>query len=89
MPRRVDPTKRNDTTGTVANNTIQMSSRVRPEQDMIITMVSRMKGVDKSVVVSSAIDMYISSLPAAVITALVHAAAVLSEQPELELVTQE
>jgi hypothetical protein len=56
---------------------------------MIITMVSRMRGMDKSVVVSEALDAYIAKLPETVTSGLVAISRALSAQPELEVLPQE
>ena len=88
MPRQTGITTRaegraiKNSTGT----TVQMSAHVRPETDMIITMVSRMRGMDKSVVVSEALDNYIATLPETVTAGLVAISRALSAQPEPEVV---
>ena len=88
MPRQTGTTTRAEgrETKNGTGTTIQMSAHVRSEQDMIITMVSRMRGVDKSAVVSEALDNYIATLPETVTAGLVAISRALSAQPELEVV---
>ena len=51
--------------GEVVEGLVQLSARVKPEQDLILTVLARAKGIDKGVVVQQAIDAYVLSLPEA------------------------
>ena len=60
-----------DSAPDAAAGTMQLNCRIRPEQDMVLTVIARVRSTDKSSLVTAAIDTYINSLPKDFIAALV------------------
>ena len=59
-------------------NLVSVGVRIKPEQDLLLTIVSRMRGIDKSSLVVQALDAYIAGLPDTIKQSLTAAAGALT-----------